>query len=356
MQYNISYREKDKNIQFIISYKVNGKWKQRSKQGFKKQSIAKLAADKELDKLKKDLELQSKLDREFEGMTFKEFSKIFMAHVRIYKEGNTLINYNTAINRLNMLNDFELLKVNNMDIQNCVDNLVKESLKISTIKKYLSILHLMFNYAKKKHLILENPVVDIELPEEKDKNEKRALTKFELEDLLSKIKNEKYKIMSMLAGKCGLRIGEICGLYRSDIDEKNRVIRVDHQWKKLKTGKHGIGSVKRTNSIRVVPIPDSIADELFKYKNESLMYMDGRLFPHTASLTNNLKRVYKSIGYDISVHELRHTYATQLIANGMEWKTAAQFLGHDVKQTMNTYTHVTQDMINKAKKIINENL
>lgn len=356
MQYNITYREKDKGIQFIISYKVNGKWKQRSKQGFKKQSLAKLAADKELDKLKKDLELQSKLDREFERITFKEFSEIFMEHARLYKEGNTLINYNTAINRLNMLNDFELLKITNMDIQNCVDNLIKEGLKISSIKKYLSILHFIFNYAKKKKVILENPVSDIEYPKEKNKEEKKALTKYQLDDLLSKIKNRKYKIISMLAGKCGLRIGEICGLYRSDIDEKNRVIKIDHQWKKLKSGEYGLGSVKHENSKRIVPIPDSIADELFKYKNESLIYMDGRLFPNNASLTNTLKRVYKSIGYDISVHELRHTYATHLIANGMDWKTTAQFLGHDIKQTMNTYTHVTQDMINKAKKIINENL
>lgn len=40
----------------------------------------------------------------------------------------------------------------------------------------------------------------------------------------------------------------------------------------------------------------------------------------------------------------------------MDWKNFAQFLGHDIKQTMDTYTHVTQDMFDKAKKLINQNL
>ena len=48
-----------------------------------------------------------------------------------------------------------------------------------------------------------------------------------------------------------------------------------------------------------------------------------------------------------------HTYATNLIANGLDFKTAAKLLGHDIEQTMKTYSHVTDDMMNEAKKIIN---
>ena len=70
-------------------------------------------------------------------------------------------------------------------------------------------------------------------------------------------------------------------------------------------------------------------------------------------LTNNLKNTYKNLGYDISIHELRHTYATMLISNGVDFKTAAQLLGHDIEQTMKTYSHVTNDMISAASKIIN---
>ena len=61
MQYNITYREKNKGIQFIISYKLNGKWKQKSKQGFKSKKEAKKVADKTLNLLKQDLNDNTKI-------------------------------------------------------------------------------------------------------------------------------------------------------------------------------------------------------------------------------------------------------------------------------------------------------
>ncbi|WP_455803973.1 tyrosine-type recombinase/integrase [Clostridium butyricum] len=56
----------------------------------------------------------------------------------------------------------------------------------------------------------------------------------------------------------------------------------------------------------------------------------------------------------ISIHELRHTYATLLIGNGIDFKTAAQLLGHDVQQTLKTYSHVTDEMLNKATEKISK--
>ena len=43
-----------------------------------------------------------------------------------------------------------------------------------------------------------------------------------------------------------------------------------------------------------------------------------------------------------------------MISNGIDFKTAAQLLGHTVEMTMRTYIHVTDDMIQKAAKIINQ--
>ncbi len=43
-----------------------------------------------------------------------------------------------------------------------------------------------------------------------------------------------------------------------------------------------------------------------------------------------------------------------MISNGIDFKTAAQLLGHTVEMTMRTYSHVTDDMIQKAAKIINQ--
>lgn len=356
MQYNITYREKDKGIQFIISYKdSSSQWKQKSRQGFKTKREAKAAADIELGKLKKTLKSQMDLSPEHEGITFKDFATMFLDHEYLYKEENTLKAYKIALKSFVILNNLEVNKIKPIDIQKCVDDLIKQGLKDTTIRLYLTRIKTAFNFAKKFKIIIENPVSNISVPKSKSKNEKVALNKYELENLLSKIKNEKYRIISILAGKCGLRLGEIVGLTWNNIDEKRCVVKVVQQWKKLKTGKYGIGELKSKNSNREVPLPAKVLQELLKYKDENPTNIDNRIFNNIGNdtLANRLKNTYKNLGYDISIHELRHTYATMLISNGVDFKTAAQLLGHDIEQTMKCYSHVNDDMISAASKIIN---
>lgn len=104
-----------------------------------------------------------------------------------------------------------------------------------------------------------------------------------------------------------------------------------------------------------MPVSIKIMSELLKFKNQYPQNINGRLFKQcsTLGMSRALLPIYKNLGFNISVHELRHTYATMLISNGIDFKTAAKLLGHDIEQTMKTYTHVTDDMISAASKIIN---
>lgn len=61
---------------------------------------------------------------------------------------------------------------------------------------------------------------------------------------------------------------------------------------------------------------------------------------------------YSNLGYNITVHDLRHTYATHLIANGLDFKTVAELMGHDVSETIKTYSHFTNDMMQRATDVI----
>lgn len=357
MQYNITYREKDKGIQFIISYKdCFGKWKQKSKQGFKIKREAKAAADIELEKLKKSLELKSNLSEEHQGITFKEFADMFIDHEQLYKQWNTIRIAKIAFNKFTLLNDIELTKIKSLDIQKCVDDLIKKGFKESTIKLYLAKIKVLFKSAKDKYKILvESPVQNIDLHNDKSTTEKTALTNSELNILLGKIKKRKYYLVSLIASKCGLRLGEIAGLTWDDIDFKNCIININKQWKKINFSEYGFGELKSKNSKRSVPAPTIVLSELSKYKKEMPTNLDNRIFSvnSLSSLSGKLLETYRKLGFDISVHELRHTYATLLISNGIDFKTAAKLLGHDVEQTMKTYSHVTDDMLTNASKIIN---
>ena len=70
------------------------------------------------------------------------------------------------------------------------------------------------------------------------------------------------------------------------------------------------------------------------------------------NLSTSVYNCIRKAGYDVTVHELRHTFATILIQNNVDFKTAAKLLGHDVEQTMNTYSHVNDEMLERAKNVI----
>ena len=152
MQYNITYRKKDKGIQVIISYKdISGKWKQKSKQGFKKQSLAKTAADKMLDELKKNVKNQVTLNHDYDDITFEQFKDIFIEHIKLYNTYNTVATYERAFNKFSSLNYVKMADIQILDIQNIIDKLIKEGLKSSSIKLYLSKIKVFFNTAKDKY-------------------------------------------------------------------------------------------------------------------------------------------------------------------------------------------------------------
>lgn len=228
-----------------------------------------------------------------------------------------------------------MIDIKNYDVQKSVDILVKKCYSEASIKGFLSSLRYTFNYAiKKDRITIENPVHDIDYKVEKEKRIKTALTKKELKDLLSKIKNEKFRLMSMIAAKCGLRISEILGLTWGDIDVNNCMLSVNKQWKKNKDGNYSFGMLKSKNSKRQVPIPPSLMAELKLYKsNQKIIELNDRIFNYGSreQISSALCKTYRDIGYKISVHELRHTYGTMLIANGLDFKTVAKLMGNDVK-------------------------
>lgn len=355
MQYNISYREKDGGWQYIISYKDNnGKWKQKSKQGFEKsrkgKQEAKDAAEKAVDELKALVKLNTPKD--FQGITFGEFSKEYIKHTKLYREYKTVESTQNAISKFSELNNLELTKITTFDIQKIIDNITEEGLSPNTIKYYLKKISIIFNSARYEyHIINNNPTKNIKSTKSID-TKKKALTENEVCKLIHCFLNSKYYLLIFIAAKTGMRLGEILGLTWNDIDSKNNIITVNKQWKKDKNGEFNFGSLKSKNSYRKIPISKSTTTEILKFKN--VINIDNRIFSFTNkdSVAAHVNELIKKNGFQISIHELRHTYATKLIANGMDFKTAASILGDNVVQVIKTYSHVNNDMMNKAQSII----
>ena len=217
MQYNITYRQKDKGWQYIISYKdAKGAWKQKSKQGFDMKKTAKKAAEERMEQLKKEVKTAISVEPQYKGITFGDFAKELLEHERLYKAYNTIQRRQTAVNRFKSIKDMPVASIEHSDIQKCVDGLIVEGLKISTINTYLaSISYVLGQAVDPYRIISRNPIEKIKIPsmqytEEDVKNSCMALNKQEVAALLNHLKStprlNKYYYLCSFALATGLRI------------------------------------------------------------------------------------------------------------------------------------------------------
>lgn len=350
MEYNITYRQKDKGWQFIISYKLDGKWKQKSKQGFSTKKEAKPVAEKMVLELKKELKNNIIEDKTYNNITFKELGELYIEHIELYREYSTIQSYRYAVSKFSDLDSFKVKDIKKIHIQKIVDGMLKnESLMFKTVDGHMSKIKVILEYYKDNFNSNYELFTKIEIPKDKKDSTKKALTKNELDELLEKLERNKYYLVALITATCGLRCGEILGMTWDNVDLKNGILKVNRQWKiDKKTKKSDFGNLKGNKSYREVPIPENTIKILKKYKGNNVINLNKRIAPFSGSAIKlYLNPILKELK-GITLHELRHTYATMLISNEIDFKTAAKFLGHDVKQTMNTYSHVTDEMVKKA--------
>ena len=154
-----------------------------------------------------------------------------------------------------------------------------------------------------------------------------------------------------------MRRGELCGLNWSDVDFKSGTITVNKSV--LYSADEGIfeDSTKTKSSNRIISVPDSMIKLLKTYQAEQLkqrlalgdQWIDsGKIFTsenggviNPESLSGWFKNFVRRYNLpDIHFHNLRHTAATLLIANGVDVATVSKRLGHaDKTTTLNIYTH-----------------
>ncbi len=355
MEYSVGYRKKNKGIQAVISYKGNdGKWHQKNKQGFKTQKESKPWINKALKEIEKSLLNEDKIiDATYDEILFKEVFKLFIDHARLHRTQNTLESYDIAFRKFFKLHNLKVSKIRKIHIQNCIDEFIEQGLKTSSIKTYVKKIKQVFlfyqdNYDNSYKL----PTDNITYPAA-NATDKKALSLNEVDSLLLDFKKNhfQYYPFVLLCATCGLRRGEALGVTYSDINKKDGIVIVNKQWKKLKDGSWGFGDTKNGKH-REVPISSKIIKEIeFVKKNTPVLDINNRITTHSGMFISQSVNKYLK-PYGITIHELRHTYITNLIASGVDFRTVADLVGDTVRMIYDTYSHVNSDMLKKATKII----
>jgi len=232
---------------------------------------------------------------------------------------------------------------------------------IRTINKTLTLLVMIFNYAARHRWVDYNPTEHVEklkVPVSLDANpiDSNILTPDEIVKLLdvaepprrSKAGNtitNNYRLLIKTAIFTGMRSGEIRGLQWGDIDWNSGQIHVRRSWK---DGQYH--APKTQASMRRIDLAEFLITELKEWHLACPRGNDDLVFPNLAgnpmSNTNLLQRGFypalRRAGLrKIRFHDLRHTFASLLIANGEDIVRVSRLLGHSSPTvTLNVYSHM----------------
>ncbi|MBQ7338851.1 MAG: site-specific integrase, partial [Clostridia bacterium] len=203
-------------------------------------------------------------------------------------------------------------------------------------------------------LISVNPAIGCRLPPKKAK-EMQVLTQDEIRRFLIQANEEGYYEFFLLELTTGMRRGEILGLQWKDINFATGELHIRRQVVK-KGAQTQITKPKTKSSIRTLILPSDMLDILAVHKKNATCEW---VFPSPVKEgePRNPTAVYhrfqlileRSHCKKVRFHDLRHTFATMALENGMDIKTLSAMIGHiSSETTLNIYSHITDTMQQQA--------
>ena len=231
----------------------------------------------------------------------------------------------------------DLNTVNKKDIEYFTNKyIIKNNYSYTFQNQLVNAIKLFYKY----HTNLVLDLNSIDRPK-KSKKLPEVLSLDEVKLILSLTKNFKHKTLLSLLYSCGLRIGEVLDIQLSSIDFKRHLLHV-----KAAKGKKD----------RYVPISLTMIVVLkryiFSYKPKTFLFNGIKNPKYSAvSARQVLKRIIQktTIKKHVTLHTLRHSYATHLLENGTDIRFIQELLGHNDPKTTMIYTHVSTQSLQKIK-------
>jgi integrase/recombinase XerD len=217
--------------------------------------------------------------------------------------------------------------------------ITKEKLAASTVNQVFNALR--FLYVE----LYNKPFVIGRLPRpQKEKKLPDVLNEEEVLRIFRAVANLKHRTMLMLAYASGLRVSEVVNLKIEDFDAERNMI-------------HIRGAKGKKDRYTLLPI--SLKEVLHRYWKEYGLGKTGWIFPgdkqnyhlSVRSIQHVFERAIQKAGITkpVSMHTLRHSFATHLLEQGTDLRYIQELLGHESLKTTEIYTHVSKKAIGKIK-------
>lgn len=330
-------------------------------------------------------ELNKGLSLDYDKMTLGELMKTWLfEYVKVHTAHNTLSRYMDVYNNYikgTELNAKRLCDIKFLYLQQYYNKMHNEGKSSSQIFNLNKLLRNFFNFCITNSYMLANPTFRIVIPkDEMQENAKKSIDIFTDNEikLITQNCNGYMYYLFKLALATGLREGELLGLELGSIDFDKAEITVKQALKEVNiyedenTSRRELQlSTTKNKKTRTVPIPQALISDLKKHINNQretflscgLIYNDTDfLFTTKGCLpinARNMQRAWRRTLTRANVryrkfHNVRHTYASKLLENGVDIKTISTLLGHsNISITADIYVHVIPEVKADAASRIN---
>ncbi|QUH31943.1 tyrosine-type recombinase/integrase [Vallitalea guaymasensis] len=236
----------------------------------------------------------------------------------------------------------DIIEITETDVKMYLSYLMEKECSHSYVNQTISSIKFLNEHVLHKlklTVYVERPKKERKLP--------NVLSKKEVKSILASLQNNKHKTLLALIYSSGLRVGEVVKLKINDIDSQRMLIKIEQ----------GKG-----NKDRYVMLSESILLQLRKYYKEyrpnKWLFEGADKDKHITERT--VQRIFKNacekgcVMKKVSVHSLRHSFATHLLESGTDIRYIQELLGHSSSKTTEIYTHVTNKNIMSIKSPLDD--
>ena len=252
-----------------------------------------------------------------------------------------------------------------LTVQKFLNHCKAKGLALKSVKNIYLVLNKALTRAQKDGLLKKNPCTDAEIPSyDAPQKEMRPLKDKEIPAFLKAIQGHPLEYLFYVALFTGMRESELIGLSWDCVDWDHETIHLYRQLKRARgKGAPWVFTTLKNRQDRTFTVPHSVMAVLQKARRKQAEWKlsHGQLFQNTDNLvfTNELgehlathtvwkqfKQIVSQLGLpEVRFHDLRHSYATLALQNGVDIKTVSTNLGHaTVAFTMDKYAHVSMTM------------
>ncbi len=259
-------------------------------------------------------------------------------YIKPCRAQKTIICYSTTIKLIKIhAPDFKktpISDVQELDIQRLINSL-SGSYSKSTLRKIRTVLHEAYNASIRNNECTVNPANSITIPRNASEKKVRALTQEEQKQVEIAAETDKLGAIVIFFLYTGLRAAELCNLKWCDYDERENIIYIRES--KTPAGRRKIPLLPKAK--KMIEIQPKISNYIFTSTTGK---------PVTQTVLQKLSyRMRRATGINwITTHVYRHSFATRLVEQGVDYRALATLLGHtDVAFTLQRYTNADDDFL-----------